>query len=418
VEHALRFIDDVAPFNVVVVLRIEGEFPAEGLRAALDELQRRHALLRASIEPDRGGYSFRFGWSLTIPVAIREAASDDGWEAASEDELHQRFDLAAGPLMRCLYLRNRTGGDVILTLHHTIADGTSLAHLVGELLSLCARGTLPPCDDSNPEGRFPTSALYPARYCGAGFARGAAAFLGRQVADELKFRWRSRGVRKPPLPVAGRCRLLPTQFSAVLTAALLEASRKHRITLNAILGAGLVSAVQRRLYPSARTPLRHITFANLRPHLRSAVPASELGCYISMFRFTVMVERDGDFWDLAAAIQESTLRAARWGERFLSNSLSPKMMKTVVGLKAFRMAATALSYTGPVNLPAVHESFVVTGLHAFTTNFALGPEYSALVHLFRGRLWCDILYLDSDMDAALALQIAQDMQGVLEKAAC
>jgi hypothetical protein len=248
--------------------------------------------------------------------------------------------------------------------------------------------------------------------------RATAAFMARQMADEMKFRWRSRGVRKPPIADTGRCRLLPIHFSAGLTAALLQASRRQLITLNAILSAGLMAAVQRQLYPSPRAPLRHITFTDLRPHLRSAVPASELGCHISMFRFTVMVEREGSFWSLARDIQESTLRAARSGERFLSNSMSPKMMKTIVGLKAFRMAATALSYTGPLNLPASHGPFAVTGLHAFTTNFSLGPEYSALVHLFGGTLWCDILYLDSDMDSAGAQQIAQDMQTILEEAAC
>ena len=213
-------------------------------------------------------------------------------------------------------------------------------------------------------GQLPTSALYPAKYTGTGFVRAGAACRARQMEDEMKFRWRSRGVRKPPLTGTGRCRLLPIQFPAKLTAALFAASRRQLMTLNSILGAALMAAVQRRLYPSPRAPLRHITFTDLRPHLRIPVPASELGCHISMFRFTVMVEREGSFWSLARDIQESTLRAARSGERFLSNSMSPKMMKMIVSLKASRMAATALSYTGPLNLPASHGPFAVTGLHA------------------------------------------------------
>ena len=48
----------------------------------------------------------------------------------------------------------------------------------------------------------------------------------------------------------------------------------------------------------------------------------------------------------------------------------------------------------------------------------LGPEYSGLVRLFRGELWWDILYLDSDMDAAGAQLIADDMQTILEEATC
>jgi hypothetical protein len=60
----------------------------------------------------------------------------------------------------------------------------------------------------------------------------------------------------------------------------------------------------------------------------------------------------------------------------------------------------------------------VTGLHAFAANMTLGPEYSALVRLFRGELWWDILYLDSDMDAAGAQAIAREMQEILEGATC
>ena len=44
------------------------------------------------------------------------------------------FDLAAGPLLRVLVLRlSPTGHNVVLTLHHTIADGWSLGVLVAEI---------------------------------------------------------------------------------------------------------------------------------------------------------------------------------------------------------------------------------------------------------------------------------------------
>ena len=97
--------------------------------------------------------------------------------------------------------------------------------------------------------------------------------------------------------------------------------------------------------------------------------------------------------------------------------MSPRMMKMIMDLKSLRMGTTALSYTGRIDLPPSYGSFAVTGLDAFTTNFTLGPEYSALVHLFRGELACDILYMDSDMDLATARPIAQEMQSMLE-AAC
>ncbi len=423
IEHALRFTDDFVPFNVVVVLTIEGQLPASALRAALDELQLDHPMLQARILTAGSEYAFHFGGVGQIPMEIRELAAADTWLPAAEEELHQRFDLAAGPLMRCRYLPNQSGGCLILVLHHTIVDGASAIRLVAELLSLCASTDSADSAAASQEGRlvegrFAASSLYPSHYTGARFALATAAFLARQMADETKFRWLSRGLRKAPIAETGRCRILPIRFSAALTAALLEASRRHRITLNAILSAGLLAAVQGRLYPGPRAPLRHIVFTDLRPHLRTPVPASELGCHIAMFRFTAVVERDGDFWRLARDIQESTLRAAHSGERFLSHSMSPKLMKMIVGLKAIRMSATALSYTGALPLASCYGPFSVTGLDAFTANFSLGPEFSAFVHLFRGELSCDIQYLDCDMDSAGALEIANDMEAILERAAC
>ena len=138
IEQALRFIDDVAPFNVVVALRIEGDLPAAKLRAALDELQNRHPLLQARILAANNEYSFHFGGAGPIPIEICEPSPADSWLAAAEEELHQRFDLVSGPLMRCRYLPNQSGAHLIIALHHTIVDGASAAHLLSELLSLCA----------------------------------------------------------------------------------------------------------------------------------------------------------------------------------------------------------------------------------------------------------------------------------------
>jgi hypothetical protein len=414
----MRLTDDVTPFNVVCVLRLAGSLPVSKLRAALDDWQRRHPLLRTRIVEAGRNSVFHFDVANPIPLEVSERSGPDEWTTAAQNALHDRLDLTAGPLVRCRYLVGQSGGDLIVTVHHTIIDAASATYVFGELLALCAGQTLGDVAGMAQEGQQPAAALFPAEYTGLRFGRAAAAFMGRQMADELSFQWRSRGVRKPPIAATGRCCILPIRFSAALTSALIQASRRQRVTLNAILSAGLMAAVQRRLYPTARAPLRHIIFADLRPRLHPPVPDSVLGCLLTMFRFTVMVERNGGFWPLAQDIQQSTQRAAHSGERYLSYSLSPGMMKMILRLKAFRMGATALSYSGPTNLPVSYGSFDLIGLHAFAANMTLGPEYSALVRLFRGELWWDILYLDSDMNEAGAQAIAGEMQTILEGAAC
>ncbi len=416
-EHAMRITDDVAPFNVVMVLRLDGELPVATLRQALDVLQQRHRLLRTRILAEGKSYAFHFEGTPAIPLEVRDRVQADGWVAMAEDQFQQRFPLTEGPLMRCLYLADAQGGDLIVTLHHTIVDAASARHLLSELLDLCSGVTPEHVPAQASEGAVPAPALYPKAFSGAGYARALASFMRRQMADEFSFRWKSRGIRKAPIAATGRCCLLPVRFPAELTDKLIQASRTHRVTLNSILGAGMLSAVQRRLYPSPLVPLRHVIFADLRDRLRTPMAPTTLGCLLTMFRFTVMVPKAGDFWRIASDIQDATAVAARTGERYLAYSMSPGMMKMMFAAKAFRMGATALSYSGPIELPETSGTFRVTGLHAFAANMTLGPEYTALVRLFRGELWWDIMYMDSDMNETTAREIARDMQLILE-AAC
>jgi hypothetical protein len=417
-EHAMCLTDEVAPFSVVAVLRLAGTLPASTLRTALDTLQQRHPLLRARLQKEGTAYAYHFDCAKPIPLDVCERVQPDSWMAAAQDALHHRFDQVTGPLMRCRYLVDQRGGDLIVTIPHHIVDAESAANLFRELLALCTGQTLDATVDTTQEGRVPAPALYPKAFTGLGYARAVAAMMGRQMVDEMAFRWQSRGVRKAPIFETGRCCILPLAYPAALTDALIQASRRERVTLNSILSAAMLQAVQRRLYRSPRVPLRHIIFTDMRSRLRTPVPATILGCFLTMFRFTVLVEHDGGFWDLARAVQDSTVRAARSGERYLAFSMAPSMMKMIFTMKAFRMGATALSYAGAVDFPVIGGAFEVTGVHAFAANMTLGPEYSALIRLFHGELCWDILYLDSDMDAVLATQIADDIRTILEEATC
>jgi len=417
-ELAMRFTEDFTPFNVVIVVRFDGELTLARLRAALDELQRRHRLLRARILPEGKGHAFHFDAARPIGLEVDGRREAHDWIAGAEAEFRRGFALTDGPLMRARLLAGVHGGDLILTLHHAIIDAGSAKHLMDELLALCAGESPAEHPAQTTEGHHAAPTLYPREYTGLGYARALAAFMRRQMVDEMKFRWGSRGVRTPAIADCGRCCLLPVRFSAELTTRVMEASRRQRVTVNAILGAAMLTAVQRRLYPSPVVPLRHIIFADLRARLRAPAPVAALGCLLTMFRFTVTVRRDGDFWNVARSVQDSTVRAARTGERYLAYSMSPGMMKMIFRTKAFRMGATALSYSGPLEVPESHGAFRVTGLHAFATNMTVGPEYTALVRLFRGELWWDIMYMDSDMDMTLARLIAADMETIVTDATC
>jgi hypothetical protein len=206
------------------------------------------------------------------------------------------------------------------------------------------------------------------------------------------------------------------RLSKPLTDALIRATRRERITINSILTAGLMLATKRHLYPSLDTPFRNITFADLRPYLSTPVSDHILGCYMGMCRFTIQMQDRADFWRLAREVHDAVYRSNRRGERFLTNALSPGMMKMIIGTKAMRMATTAISYAGPISVGEEKGPIRICGLHAFTTNMTIGPEYSALARLFKGEIWLDCLYIDSDMDIEKARHIADEIRLILEGA--
>ena len=91
-------------------------------------------------------------------------------------------------------------------------------------------------------------------------------------------------------------------------------------------------------------------------------------------------------------------------------------MQVVFRFKSFRMAATAMSFTGPVMLGKKYGKIGIQDIHAFVSNFVVGPEYTALVNLFDNHIYWDILYLDSDMDHEQAVVIADEIRTILDSA--
>ncbi|MFL6122875.1 amino acid adenylation domain-containing protein, partial [Actinophytocola sp.] len=152
-QHALWVVDQVLPDNSVYSVHrqwwLRGPLDVDALRRALDELVRRHEILRttyvdagenqpvAVIGPDRGA------GLRVVDLTAGERARDDA-VALAQEELRRGFDLAAGPVLRVSLFRVDPGEHLLLlTMHHLACDGWSCAVLgreLGELYSAHVRG--------------------------------------------------------------------------------------------------------------------------------------------------------------------------------------------------------------------------------------------------------------------------------------
>ncbi len=431
-ETAATLTSGRAPFNVVVVVRLGGGLAPERLRRALDHLQRLHPLLGVRIVERDGRFRYEPERTPAVPLRALPRAGDETWREVAEEELNRPLEAERGPLLRCACLSGPKGAgadqpsEIVLTFHHAVLDGASASSLVRQLLELSA--PTPAGGEGATPGPYPAlpavETLFPPSYRGLRGRLRLASFLARQVADEIAFRRHSRGARKArsaaataPEPGKTRCRILPVGLSAEETSALVRATRRERVTLNAALAAAFLLAACRNLRAGEPCALRYMTFADLRPYLRPPVAEDGLGSYLAMVRYTAEVIADDDFWELARDVSGQVAAGFRRGDKLCSALLAESAIRHLLASGTERMATTAVSYSGPVALPEPAGVPPVRGLHAFVSNFDLGPEYTALARIFAGELRLDILYLESDMDLAFATTMADDILETLRTAA-
>ncbi len=414
-ESALTLSDAHAPLNVVAVLRLEAGPPAEVLERGLEALRLRHPLLRARIAAEGGRYFFELRRVPAIPLRVVPRQDDAAWVEETEAELDERLDSGRGPLLRCAYLASDGTGacEILLTFHHAIMDAASATSLFKELLTVCGEleaGRVPESDEAPLLPAVEDS--FPSAFRGWRRRQGVGRFMLRMLGAEVVDRWRARGRWNAPPPEPTRNRILSFQLSENETRALVRRSRRRRLTLHSVFDAATLLAVARRLYAGQSLPLRHLVFANLRPYLTPPVADENLGACFAMLRFTTALGPHRDLWKLAAEINAPVHAASKRGAKYLFQLTSAAAMRFLLRRDTDRMAATAISYTGPVRFDAA-APYRVRGLHAFVSNFRLGPEYTAQIRLYDSKLWWDILYLEPELDSPAARRLAGDIHALL-----
>jgi len=155
-QRRLWFLDRLNPgdvsYNLPLAARLQGPLDVQAIRRSLEEIVRRHDVLRtrfAVVEREPVQVVEPMG---TLDLSVQETAvSEEEFErllaARARQEADTPFDLSRAPLARAALLRNGPrDAALFLTLHHTIADGWSLAVLLKEVAALyraCRARTAP-----------------------------------------------------------------------------------------------------------------------------------------------------------------------------------------------------------------------------------------------------------------------------------
>jgi amino acid adenylation domain-containing protein len=191
-QQRLWFLDQLEPqnalYNVPRAIELKGKLDLSALQQALDELARRHEVLRTHFSDIDGEVrqvvsketrlTLNVSDLTTLPEEIRQQrASDLSQQAASTP-----FDLGRGPLMRAQLLRlSEQENILVLTNHHIVSDAWSGGILFNELST---------CYNAVVAGESPSLEPLPIQY--GDFAGWQREWLqGEELQRQLEY-WRTQ----------------------------------------------------------------------------------------------------------------------------------------------------------------------------------------------------------------------------------
>ncbi|MCP4663312.1 MAG: amino acid adenylation domain-containing protein, partial [bacterium] len=261
-QQRLWFLDQLEPgtavYNIPSALRLSGTVDVELLQSIFHEILRRHEALRTTfgVTAGRAAYGgpvqvIAEDLRLPLPVVdlgtLEEPAREAETRRRAAAEARRPFDLAAGPLIRVTLLRLAQEDHVALvTMHHIVTDGWSMAIFVRELSALYGAFSL---------GRSASGlAELPVQY--ADFAYWQRQWLEGEVLERELAYWKQQLGTAPqrlelpcdrPRPAVQSFRgsLWPAALPRDLSAALAALARRQGVTSFMTLLAGFQALLAR-----------------------------------------------------------------------------------------------------------------------------------------------------------------------------
>jgi hypothetical protein len=313
-QERLWFLDQLEPgtalYNIPNAIPLAGPTDVRALERSLNEIIRRHEVLRTTFECARDRPVQVIHPSLPLELRVIERRGLPPGERRGEadrigeEEARQPFDLARGPLLRAALVRlDDREAILLLTFHHIVADGWSLGIFFRELSALypafCA-GRPSPIPD------------LPIQY--ADFAHWQRQWLqGEAVESQLDF-WRGQLAEAPPvlrLPTdfprpedqTFRGAMLSFELPRGLSEELVRLGQRQGTTLFMTLLAAYLALVYR--YTGQEDLVVGTPIANRnRAELEGLI-----GFFVNTLVLRVRVSGNRSFRELLARVGEVTLAA-------------------------------------------------------------------------------------------------------------
>jgi len=254
-QQRLWFMEQLDPgsatYNIPAAVRLKGPLDERALRRSIDEVVRRHEVLRTlfPVRESRPVQQVQPAAEVELPVIdLSEMEGEQRQEQARrlvEEESRRGFDLSQGPLLRALLVKlDEEEHVLVVTMHHIVSDGWSTGILVKEFSQLYeaySRGEESPLEELK------------LQY--ADFAVWQREWLQAEVLEQQLSYWRQQlgGLEVLELPTdrvrpkvaSHRGHSLSVELSEELTKGLRELSQREGVTLFMTLLAAFQALLHR-----------------------------------------------------------------------------------------------------------------------------------------------------------------------------
>ncbi|MFH9355450.1 amino acid adenylation domain-containing protein [Kitasatospora sp. NPDC017646] len=311
-QERVFFFEQLSPgnlaYNFQATVSMQGEVDVEAMRATLDEIVRRHEVLR-TVFVAVGGVGRQLPQAdVKASLKVLDVPAEQADEVVAE-QLREPFDLTEPPLARWVLLRHGNGQNTFLHVeHHFVHDGWSLSMFLSEF-----RAIYPAFLAGKPSPLPELVVQY------ADYALWQRDFMSGDVLRAHVDHWTARLAgaphilelpadrpRPPVMTFRGRApRIL---IPAELARALRSFSRENRVSLFSTMYTGFAALLYR--YTGQQDMLVGTGAAN------RTIPELEplLGMLVNTLVLRTKVSPDQTFNDLLAQVRRSVAETLAWSD--------------------------------------------------------------------------------------------------------
>lgn len=375
----IMYIDIETPLNCVFTAKIKGEIIEEHLRNALVKIQRKHPLLRSSIQIEQAQqpYFVVKDDMAPIPLHIVKRQTDMDWLTESEGEWYRSFKIDSKPLAQLIWIKGSSVSELLWVLPHCVCDGTSIVTLMRELLELLDN----PDNELTPYPLFKSvNEFLPQNFDIQKKSRKAKFYL---LLARFFFFLQRKGKKRN----SGKNYAIHWKLDAETTAAITQGCKAQGITVHALLCTAFMQAFREVQGKAAKNKvispvdIRHFIPEIKQDHMFAFAPTVELS--LKKGNDNIMDNAKDIKRALTQKIEKMEARELLW----MGEKMHPLVERMISMLKSSPGGHDlTLSNMGKLQIPNEYNNFTLETIYSPTVAFPWLNSNTLVVTTFNQKM--------------------------------